>query len=193
MPRPRLRPLRPLFRLAAACLVLAIAAWSFSDGPTAAQAPLKQVDLTEKQVQGFIAAQKPMTDAADKFQGDASDKQDAKLQAALEAIEGLRRRSLLERGERQARFILHPVVLEYVTEQLIEEIADEISTGDLDRLLSQPLMKATARDYVFRGQERLIAAPLLNLLVATEGSPERVERRLLALLDQLVDVHRAPA
>ena len=107
--------------------------------------------------------------------------------ATLEAIEGLRRRSLLERGERQARFTLHPVVLEYVTEQLIEEIADEVRTGDLDRLLAQPLMKATARDYVRRGQERLIAAPLLSLLAMTEGSPERVERRLLALLDELRD------
>jgi WD40 repeat protein/transcriptional regulator with XRE-family HTH domain len=105
--------------------------------------------------------------------------------AALEAIEGLRRRSLLERGERQARFILHPVVLEYVTEQLIEEIAEEIRTGELDHLLTQPLVKATARDYVRRGQERLIAVPLLSQLVATEGSADRVERRLLELLDQL--------
>jgi transcriptional regulator with XRE-family HTH domain len=105
--------------------------------------------------------------------------------ATLEAIEGLRRRSLLERGERQARFTLHPVVLEYVTEQLIEEIAEEIRTGDLSRVLAQPLMKATAHDYVRRSQERLIAAPLLDQLAATEGSPERVEQRLLARLDQM--------
>jgi hypothetical protein len=72
-----------VFRLAAACLVLAIATWALSEGPTAAQAPLRQVDLTEKLVQGFIAAQKPMTDATEKMQGDASD---PKLQAALEAI-----------------------------------------------------------------------------------------------------------
>src|SRR5262249_10168945 len=39
----------------------------------------------------------------------------------LEAVEGLRRRSLLERGERRSGFTLHSVVLEYVTEQLIED------------------------------------------------------------------------
>jgi hypothetical protein len=83
MPRPRLRPLRPVLRLAAACLVLAAVSWTLSDAPVVAQAPLKQIDLTEKQVQGFIAAQKPMTDAADKMQGDTSD---PKLQAALEAV-----------------------------------------------------------------------------------------------------------
>jgi WD40 repeat protein/transcriptional regulator with XRE-family HTH domain len=105
--------------------------------------------------------------------------------AALEAIEGLRRRSLLERGERQARFTLHPVVLEYVTEQLIEEIADEIESGDLRRLLSQPLVKATARDYVRRARERLIAGPLLDRLVVSLRSTGRVEQRLLDLLDEL--------
>ena len=86
MPRPHLRPLRLVFRLAGACLLLAAATWAFSDRPVAAQEQLKQVDLTERQIQGFIAAQKPMTDATDKFQGDASDKPDAKLKAALEAI-----------------------------------------------------------------------------------------------------------
>ena len=38
--------------------------------------------------------------------------------AVLEAVEGLRRRSLLERTERGPLFGLHSVVLEYVTEQL---------------------------------------------------------------------------
>jgi hypothetical protein len=80
---PRLRQgLSVLLSRLAACLALALATWTVA----AAQAPFRQVDLTEKQVQGFIAAQKPMTDAADKFQGAASDKPDPKLQAALDAI-----------------------------------------------------------------------------------------------------------
>jgi hypothetical protein len=86
MLRPRLRPLRPVFRLAAACLVLAVASWAFSAVPVTAQAPLKQVDLTEKQVQGFLAAQKPMTEATERIQNGPSDKPDPKLQAELEAI-----------------------------------------------------------------------------------------------------------
>ena len=81
MPRLRQRSSVLLSRLAT-CLVLALATWTVA----AAQAPLRQVDLTEKQVQGFIAAQKPMTDAAEKMQGTPSDKPDPKLQAALEAV-----------------------------------------------------------------------------------------------------------
>jgi hypothetical protein len=83
MPRPRPRLPGSVFHLAA-CLALALAA-SLSGGPAAAQAPAKQVGLTEKQVQGFIAAQKPMTGVTEKMQGRA-DKPDPKVQARLEAI-----------------------------------------------------------------------------------------------------------
>ncbi len=84
MSRSRLRPLCLGFRLAAG-LVLATVAWAVADAPAVAQS-FRQVDLTEKQVQGFIAAQKPMTDATEKTQGGPSDKPDPKLQAELEAI-----------------------------------------------------------------------------------------------------------
>src|SRR5262249_12884071 len=95
------------------------------------------------------------------------------------------RRSLLERSERRSGFTLHSVVLEYVTEQLVEQIGQELRSGALERLCAQPLVKATARDYARRSQERLIAAPVLNRLIATSGSPSVAEQRLLALLAQL--------
>ena len=79
--------------------------------------------------------------------------------AVLEAVEGLRRRSLLERTERGPLFGLHSVVLEYVTEQLVEDVAQELASGEPDLLLRQPLLKATAKDYVRRSQERLICRP----------------------------------
>jgi transcriptional regulator with XRE-family HTH domain len=60
--------------------------------------------------------------------------------AALEAVEGLRRRSLLERTERGPLFGLHSVVLEYVTEQLIEDVSQELANGEPVRLLRQPLL-----------------------------------------------------
>lgn len=84
MPRSRLRPPCAGFRLAA-CLTLATVAWAVAEAPAAAQS-FRQVDLTDKQVQGFVAAQKPMTDATEKMQGGPSDKPDPKLQAELEAI-----------------------------------------------------------------------------------------------------------
>jgi WD40 repeat protein len=102
--------------------------------------------------------------------------------AALEAVEALRRRSLLEHGGREAAFTLQPVVLEYVTEQLVEASSEEIVGGRADGLVDQPLLQATAKDYVRRSQERLILAPLLERLVGTAGSATAVADRLLHLL-----------
>jgi len=103
--------------------------------------------------------------------------------ATLEAAEGLRRRSLLERTDGGRLFGLHSVVLEYVTEQMIEEVAPELASGEPVRLLRQPLMKAMAEEYVRRSQERQIAAPIVELLVATRGSTRAAEQRLVSLLE----------
>jgi hypothetical protein len=47
---------------------------------------LKQIKLTEKQVQSYIAAQKELTAITDKMEGAAAEKPDAKIQAELEAV-----------------------------------------------------------------------------------------------------------
>jgi WD40 repeat protein/transcriptional regulator with XRE-family HTH domain len=104
--------------------------------------------------------------------------------AVLEAIEALRRRSLVDRAETpgQAAFTLQAVVLEYVTDRLVEGVADEIARGRPVLLVEQPLMQARARDYVRQSQERLIGAPILERLLAHPGA-DGTEQRLLALLD----------
>jgi hypothetical protein len=65
--------------------VAAVAIVHFS-GAASAQAPtpVKQIKLTEKQVEGFIAAQKDMAAITEKMQGSTSDKPDPKIQAELE-------------------------------------------------------------------------------------------------------------
>jgi len=55
-------------------------------GPSGAQAQdFKQMKLTERHIQGFIASQKELTALADRLQ-EAGDKPDPKLQAELEAL-----------------------------------------------------------------------------------------------------------
>jgi WD40 repeat protein len=105
--------------------------------------------------------------------------------ATLEAVEGLRRRSMLERRERGPAFSLQSVVLEFMTSRLVEEVAQELDSGELVTLLHQPLVKATAKDYVRASQEKLIAVPVLERLVAERGGQPAAEQRLVALLDQL--------
>lgn len=72
-----------MFRLA----IVALAAIALMQFPGLASAQtIKQIKLTEKQIEGFIAAQKDMSAVAEKMQGSASDKPDPKIQAELEAI-----------------------------------------------------------------------------------------------------------
>jgi predicted NACHT family NTPase len=86
--------------------------------------------------------------------------------ALLEAVEGLRRRSLIERTPGGPAFTLQSVVLEYVTDRLLERATDEIERGQFALLKAHALMKAQAKDYVRGSQERLLIAPLLERLVA---------------------------
>jgi hypothetical protein len=104
--------------------------------------------------------------------------------AVPEAVGALRRRSLLERAEAAGRaaFTLQSVVLEYVTDRLVEAVADEIGRGQPVVLVDQPLIRAQAKDYVRQTQERLIGAPLLERLNA-QHTDTGAEARLLALLD----------
>jgi len=103
----------------------------------------------------------------------------------LEALEGLNRRSLIERGQRAGSFTLQSVVLEYATGRLIAEASNEIEQGQLDHLIEYALCQAQAKDYVRQVQEQLLVAPLLAGLQHRYPEQTRAEARLLGLLDHL--------
>jgi len=65
----------------------------------------------------------------------------------LEAVDGLRRRSLIERGQRPGSFTLQAVVLEYVSAHLVDLASEEIVQGRLALLIQYGLSQAQARDY----------------------------------------------
>ena len=102
----------------------------------------------------------------------------------LDALEVLWRRSLIERGK-GASFTLQSVVMEYVTEALLEQLSKEIVTLALDHLRRYALEQAQAKDYVRQTQVRVLVRPLLERLRAEFGSDSRVEEQLLALLRHL--------
>ena len=107
--------------------------------------------------------------------------------SVLEAVQSLRRRSLLVQRRGYALALsLQSVVLEYVTQRMIDDV------GERDRDLAawpccsrQALIKATSKEYVRRSQERLIAAPVLERLIALLW---RVNRGAKQCLMRLLDV-----
>ena len=60
------------------------------------------------------------------------------------------------------RFTLQPVLIEYISERAIEQICDELKSGNLQLFNSHALIKASARDYVKDSQIRLILQPIID-------------------------------
>jgi transcriptional regulator with XRE-family HTH domain len=104
--------------------------------------------------------------------------------SVVEAVETLRRRSLVERGEpdRGATFTLQSMVLEYVTDRLVATIVEEIDHKQPVVLVELPLVRAQAKDYIRESQERLIGMPILQRLSERYGE-DGPQPRLLELLD----------
>ena len=100
----------------------------------------------------------------------------------LEAVDGLRRRSLVERGQRASSFTLQSVVLEYVTARLVSMASEEIRQGQLRLLCEHGLSQARAKEYVRQTQERLLLTPLLAHLESVYLGRAEVEKRLRELL-----------
>jgi WD40 repeat protein/transcriptional regulator with XRE-family HTH domain len=110
----------------------------------------------------------------------------------FEAIDSLRRRSLIEPGQRPGSFTVQSVVLEYVTAHLVAEGCHEIKQNLLRRLIEHGLSQAHAKEYVRQAQERLLVVPLLAELqsiylhrVSEVIGTSPVEEQLLSLLDEL--------
>ncbi|MBD2248284.1 NB-ARC domain-containing protein [Nostoc sp. FACHB-888] len=102
------------------------------------------------------------------------------LQNLLEALESLVRRSLVEKST--ALFTLQPVVMEYVTQRLIELVCEEIVTQNLNLFRCHALMKATAKDYVREIQIRLILKPVIDGLLTVLRSKRKLENQLTQIL-----------
>jgi WD40 repeat protein len=98
------------------------------------------------------------------------------------AIQSLLRRSLIEKeGE---RFFLQPVVLEYITNQLVEITIAELLTQIPNRLKQLALIKAQAKDYVREIQRRLIIEPIVEHLQIWFSNLQVIEQRLKEMLEQ---------
>jgi WD40 repeat protein/transcriptional regulator with XRE-family HTH domain len=101
----------------------------------------------------------------------------------LRALEALSRRSLLERGQ-QYSFGLQSVVMEYLSDELGERLAEEIVLGNPQQLRLVALAQAQAKDYIRQTQVRLLVHPLLERLRTELGANAQVEAHLLRLLSQ---------
>ncbi|MBW4459086.1 MAG: pentapeptide repeat-containing protein [Nodosilinea sp. WJT8-NPBG4] len=111
----------------------------------------------------------------------------ADQQTAPQLVNALRRRSLLEKTD--SLFFLQPVVMEYVTERLIQKVCTEFTTRQLDLWKSHSLMRVQAKDYIREMQLRFIVQPVLKWLLSAYRSVAEVETRARLLLAQQQSTH----
>ncbi|MBW4629402.1 MAG: NACHT domain-containing protein [Brasilonema octagenarum HA4186-MV1] len=120
-------------------------------------------------------------------------------QKLLEGLESLVRRSLIEKAtlreelrstptlveKSAATFTLQPIVMEYVTQVLIELVCEEIVTENIKLFSYNALMKATAKDYIREAQIRLILQPVIDGLLTVLKSKKSIENQLTKILVRL--------
>lgn len=99
-----------------------------------------------------------------------------------EILNSLLRRSLVEQNT--ARFSLQPVVMQYVTRRLLQQVCYEIAQQQISLLKTHALFKAQAKDYVREMQKRLIVQPIIEWLLTELGSQREIEQRLREMLQQ---------
>jgi len=101
----------------------------------------------------------------------------------IDAAESLLRRSLVEKTA--FNFTLQPVVMEYVTQRLVESVCEEITTENLDLFRCHALMKALSKEYIKEAQVRLIIKPVINGLLASFRSKRNMENQLKKIIATL--------
>ena len=99
----------------------------------------------------------------------------------LTALKSLRWRCLIERAEKSAIFTLQGVVLEYVSERLVDQVCDEITGERPTLLLSHALMRVDGKDYIRDTQVRMLIQPILIRLVTSFSAEQRLQHMLQRL------------
>ncbi|NEO99716.1 MAG: NACHT domain-containing protein [Symploca sp. SIO2E9] len=108
----------------------------------------------------------------------------AALPKLQEALESLLRRALIEKliENQETLFTLQPVVMEYITAQLIEQACEEIVSEEIELFGNHALIKATAKDYIRETQIRLILQPMIDELLTFIRSNKKIEKQLVQVL-----------
>ena len=101
----------------------------------------------------------------------------------IQTIASLQNRCLIEKVK--SGFTQQTAILEYVTEQLIEKIFVELTSGKIDCFNRYALIKADAPDYIREAQICSILQPLMDRLSIFFGTNQSLENFLLQILAKL--------
>ena len=101
----------------------------------------------------------------------------------ISSIESLNRRSLIE--VTNTGFTQPVILMDYMTELILDNAVKEIITGNIDWLKSFSLLKTEAKDCVKEAQTKLIMQPLVERLGATQGEHQIIVSQINRLMEHL--------
>ncbi|GFZ90620.1 hypothetical protein [Okeania sp. KiyG1] len=102
-----------------------------------------------------------------------------------ETLHSLQIKLPLEKSKDGKYFTLQPMLIEYITENFITTICQEIKTGKLELFHHHALLLATAKDYIINTQTRIFIEPITLRLIDTFQNQQNLEKHLQYLLEKL--------
>jgi WD40 repeat protein len=131
----------------------------------------------EQSIMYWLAINRDWTTVAELYDDIVPTASKAKL---LESLESLSWRSLIEK--RASQYMQQPVIMEYISEQLIEKIAAELQTCDLNLFVRHALLKTTQKEYIRESQVRLILQSIGEELSKALGSMDALRSQVQTLI-----------
>jgi WD40 repeat protein len=140
----------------------------------------ERLSALEQSIMYWLAINREWTTVTELYDDIVPTTSKAKL---LESLESLSWRSLIEK--RSSQYMQQPVIMEYVTEQLIEKIVTELQTCDLNLFINHALLKTTQKEYIRESQVRLILHPIGDEWGKALGSIGALRSQVLALVETI--------
>ncbi|BBD63703.1 WD-40 repeat-containing protein [Nostoc commune NIES-4072] len=104
-------------------------------------------------------------------------------QTLIKNLKSLVQRLLIETTANS--FYLQPLLMEYASSLLIEQVCKEIETGELILLKSHILLKADAKDYIKKSQTSFIIQPIIDRLLVVFKNQSNLEIRFKEIISEL--------
>ncbi len=134
----------------------------FGDIQELLTAQFDRLSTTEKSIVYWLAIHRESVDV----QVLAADSLNENLTTIITALDSLLDRSLIQSTE--DGFTLQNVVMEYVSDRLIDQIILELETNQFDLFRTHAIVLATAKDYIRETQQRILLISILDRLTKYE-------------------------
>ncbi|AKG20076.1 NB-ARC domain-containing protein [Calothrix sp. 336/3] len=141
---------------------------------------LQRLPFLEKQVMYWLAIHRESVSLKE-LQNNLIDT--SKPRDLMTALESLQSRCLIE--NQGGKFTQQPVVMEYLTEELIEEFTQELYSQEINLINKYAFIQAQAPDYLRNAQIQFILQPIADKILELWVTKSQIQTNLQQIITQL--------